>query len=99
MSRRRADEILRSEDATDPGAASRSLRASLAAHESWARTQDRAARTEAARRAAEERFEALVDPEGRMSPEARRKAAESARKAHYRRMALNSAAVRRAKAG
>ncbi|BBG04195.1 MULTISPECIES: hypothetical protein [Pseudonocardia] len=60
-------------------------------------TKDRAARTAAARRAADERFELLVDPDGEMTPEDRAAAVENARAAHYRRMALRSAESRRAK--
>ncbi len=74
-----------------------SLQASIAAHISWARTEDRTARTAPARRAAEARFEKLVDPDGVLTPEERAKRAESARKAHFRMMALKSARVRRAK--
>jgi hypothetical protein len=39
------------------------LRAQLAANTGWANTPDRLARTAPGRRAAEERFERLVDPE------------------------------------
>ncbi len=46
----------------------RSLRASLAAHESWAYTHDRAARTANARKAADDRFEKQVDPNGELTP-------------------------------
>jgi hypothetical protein len=42
----------------------RSLIARLAAHESWARTEDRTARTAAARKALQDRFEREVDPDG-----------------------------------
>jgi len=37
------------------------------------------------------RFEKLVDPDGTLTPEARAKAAEAAKRAHYTRMAFNSA--------
>lgn len=76
----------------------RRLHASLAAHASWARTPDRRARTAAARRAVDERFERLVDPDGVMTPEDRAAAVENARAAHYRRMALASVRARRARA-
>lgn len=75
-----------------------SLRHEIAAHESWARTTDRSARTRAARQGLEAKFEREVDPDGVMSPADRAKAIESARKAHYRRLALKSAEARRAKA-
>lgn len=75
----------------------RSMGASLAAHTSWARTKDRKARTAAARRALDERFERLVDPGREMSPADRAAAVENARAAHYKRMALASVRARRAK--
>jgi hypothetical protein len=40
------------------------------------------------------RFERIVDPAGVLPAAVREKMAESARKAHYRRMALKSAKVR-----
>jgi hypothetical protein len=72
----------------------RSLRARLAAHTSWANTSDRTARTEAARQAAMDKFERQVDPDGTLPPAERAKRAESARKAHFTRMALLSAQAR-----
>lgn len=80
--------------------AQRTLRASAAAHASWANTTDRAARTEPARRAALAKFEDQVDPERKLEPEERTRRALSARRAHYRAMALKSARVRsRGRAG
>lgn len=68
----------------------RRLRASIAAHESWAATEDRTARTAPARRALQEKFlrEAGGDPVR----------AEHLRRAYYQRLALKSARARR-KAG
>jgi len=74
----------------------RSLRARLASHVPWANTVDRAARTAAARQAAHDRFERLVDPDGVLPPEERAQRAAHARRAHFIRMALRSAQVRRA---
>jgi len=68
--------------------------AEMAAHESWSRTPDRAARTAPARKAQLDRFKDLVDPDGTMPESVREEMAESARKAHYRRMAMKSAKVR-----
>jgi len=51
--------------------AQRSLRARIAAHMSWANTEDRSARTAAARKAALERFERQVDPNGTLPPQER----------------------------
>ncbi|MCV7005665.1 hypothetical protein [Mycobacterium gordonae] len=65
----------------------RSLRAQIAAHDSWARTPDRSARTAKARRALDEKF--LSAAEG--DPVR----AEHLRKAHFARMALRSAQARR----
>lgn len=76
-------------------AAQRSLRAKVAAHASWANTSDRAARTAAARKAALDRFDRQVDPDGVLPPEERTLRATSARKAHFARLALLSARARR----
>lgn|GEM_PF-3805447 len=67
------------------------LTARAAAHESWAKTPDRTARTEAARAAALAKLETEVDPDGLMSPLDRRKAAENLRKARLLRAAQKSA--------
>ena len=75
--------------------AQRTLRAKMAAHVSWANTEDRAARTAAARKAAHDRFAKQVDPEGVLPPEERAKRAENARKAHFSRLAMLSARSRR----
>jgi hypothetical protein len=63
----------------------RRLRAQILSLESWARTEDRSARTLPARKAAENRFEKQVDPEGKLPPAQRAAMAECARKAHYKR--------------
>lgn len=76
-------------------ATERKMRAQIAAHESWANTTDRAARTAKARKAALDRFEKQVDPEGVLSPIERAKRAENARKAYFQRLALKSAQARR----
>lgn len=76
----------------------RRLRASMAAHESWAKTDDRSARTEPARQALLARFEQQVDPDGILDPAERAKRAEHARQAHYKRLALKSAKARRERA-
>lgn len=76
----------------------RTLIAQIAAHESWAKTPDRAARTLPARQAALERFERLVDPESIYTPQERAIRAEHARKAHFKRLALKSAQARKRRA-
>jgi hypothetical protein len=77
----------------------RALRGRLAAYESWAKTEDRSARTAKARMAALERFEREVDPNNELGPAERAKRAEFARKAHFTRLALKSAQARRRKSG
>lgn len=67
----------------------------MAAHESWARTLDRSARTAPARRALLDKFERQVDPHNELTPGKRAELAESARKAHYARLAFLSARARR----
>lgn len=71
-----------------------SLRARIGAHTKWARTEDRTAATEPARRAFRSKFEREVDPEGLLPVQERLRRAESARKAHYARLALKSAQAR-----
>ncbi len=76
--------------------AERSLRARLAAYTMHARHDSR--QTSAPGRAAFlARFEADVDPDSRLDPEERRRRAEHARSAYFTRLALASAAARRAK--
>lgn len=74
------------------------MRASIAGNERWARTDNRAEATAPGRRAASERFQTLVDPDGKLPPEERARRADSARKAHMTRLALRSAQSRRAAA-
>jgi hypothetical protein len=71
--------------------AERVLSARLAAHQSWANTPDRSARTFNARNALEQKFlaEAGGDP----------KRALSLRKAYYARLALKSTQARRRRCG
>lgn len=85
--------------ATNMTPAQRTLRAQIAAHTMWSNVDNRTERTAAARKAAADRFETQVDPGGELPPEVRRQRAESARKAHFRRMAMASAKARRRKAG
>ena len=66
---------------------------------SWALTADRSARTAPARRAADERFERLVDPDGIYPPEVRASMAANKRREHFTRMALKSAEARRKRRG
>lgn len=76
----------------------RALRSRIAGNASWANTSDRSARTAPARDAFMDRFRREVDPDGVLDPTDRERRAESAKKAHYARMAFQSAKTRRAKA-
>lgn len=77
----------------------RSLRASLAAHTSWANTLDPTSRTAKARAAANGRFEREArERHPNASDEQIARAAEHLRSAHFKRLALASARARRAKA-
>ncbi len=76
----------------------RKLRSQIAAHTSWAHTPDRAGRTANARKAAMDRFEREVDPEGVLTPAERAMRAEHLRKAYFGRLALKSAQARRRRA-
>lgn len=75
-----------------------SAAARMAAHESWARTGDRAARTANARAALQARFER--EARERLGPDASDRqvaaAANSARKAHYARISAAGVAARKA---
>lgn len=75
----------------------RALIARAAAHARWAKTPDRTAASAAGRKAAEDRFERQVDPDGVLPPGERAKLAASARKAFYARLALASVRARRAR--
>lgn len=75
--------------------AERRLSAQIAAHESWAQTPDRSARTAPARAALLARFEEQADPDGTLLPDERARRAEHLRKAHFQRLALKSAQSRR----
>lgn len=65
----------------------RTLKAQIAAHESWANTPDRTARTAPARAALDARFLAEADGDPVR--------AEHLRRAHFKRLSLKSAQARR----
>jgi hypothetical protein len=77
----------------------RSLYGKIGAHKSWARTENRSARTLPARKANRLRFEKLADPNNELTLAERQERAEHLRKAHYANMALKSAQVRRRRKG
>lgn len=75
----------------------RSMQMRLASHMSWAKTKDRSARTEAARKASHHtRF---IEKARQMHPDGTEaeiaEAAESLKKAHYQALALRSVQARR----
>lgn len=72
----------------------RALRARAAAHASWARTKDRAARTAAGRAAALARIDASIPDDDQLSDRQRREMVAAARRAHFAKLALRSAKVR-----
>jgi hypothetical protein len=71
--------------------------AKIAANTRWANEPDRSAATQPARDGLARKFEDLVDPDRTLSPAERAMRAESARRAHFQRLALKSAQARRAK--
>jgi hypothetical protein len=73
----------------------RRLQGQIAAHTSWGRTENRSARTLPARRKFYESFERKADPDNKMSPKDRAKAAQNLRTLHYQKMAAKSARARR----
>ena len=87
----------RSNRSDEMSPAERALRARLAAHASWARTTDPAARTAPARAAFLDRFDRQVDPEGVLASAERARRAEHARRAYFLALAAKAAQARRAK--
>lgn len=69
--------------------------ARAASHRSWARTEDRTARTAPGNRALMLKFEKQVDPDGVLPLAQRLERAESARRAYFTELAIKSAAARR----
>ena len=83
------------DEAADLSPAQRALRARIAAHASWAKTEDREARTRAGSAAFMARFEREVDPDGTLEPAERLRRAQSAKAAYFQRLALSSSRARR----
>lgn len=83
-------------DNTD--ASLRALRARMAAHHLHTQVTDPTSHTAPARAAfMVDRFERMVDPQRTLTPEERARRAEHARKAHFIKMAIKSAEVRKAR--
>jgi hypothetical protein len=78
--------------------AERRLRSQIGAHTSWANTENRSERTRPAREGLEDKFVREADPDNKLTPPERAKAAKNLRSAHYARMSLKSAQVRRRRA-
>jgi len=78
--------------------AQRSQQARSAAHSSWARTPDPAARTAPARQRFLGRFERDVDPDRALDEVERQRRAAHARRAYFTALALKSAKARAKKA-
>lgn len=76
----------------------RRIRAQIAAHTSWANTDDRTARTAPGRQAVIEKFEREADPDGRLGPAERRRRALHLQAAWMGRIALKSSKRRAARA-
>lgn len=77
----------------------RALRARIAAHTSWANTKDPSARTAPGRKAAQDRFLRLADPDGTLEPAERERRAEHLRRAFYARLSLAGVKARRQRQG
>lgn len=67
-------------------ATKKNINARIAAEVSWARTEDRSARTRPAREAFLKRFEREVDPDGKLPPDERARRANHALRAHMLRL-------------
>jgi hypothetical protein len=75
----------------------KNINARIAAEISWARTNDRSARTRPAREAFLKRFEKEVDPEGTLPPTERRLRADHALRAYMLQLTKRRLATRKAK--
>lgn len=74
--------------------AERSVRARIAAHHRWAKT-DPAEASESARRRIEDRFLREADPTGLLAPAERARRADHLKRAYFSGLALKSAKARR----
>lgn len=76
-------------------AADRRSRARIAALTRWSREEDRTAATAPARRGLDARFAREIDPQGKLTPQELAVRVAAARRAHFLKLALRSAQVRR----
>lgn len=79
------------------GNTTRSQAGKIGAHIRWANTVDRSAATQPARDGLMRKFEDQVDPDRILAADERAIRADSARRAHFQRLALKSAEARRKK--
>ena len=77
--------------------AERVMRARLAAHKSWARTDDPTARTAPARAAMRQRFEDQVDPDRTLSESERARKADHEFRSYMAGLSLKASKARRAR--
>ena len=75
--------------------AKRRAAAKVASNTRWAHEPDRRAATQAARDGLQRRFEDEVDPDRVLDPAERARRAESAKRAHFTRLAQKSAEARK----
>lgn len=87
-----------SNDPLDPPPVDRTLAARIAAHERWARTQDRTTATAPARAGLRRKFALEIDPEGVMDPARLESRIEQRMHAHMLRMSLAARKARQARA-
>lgn len=80
-----------------PGSSHKRLLCAAAAHQSWANTEDRTARTLPGTQGLLARFEREVDPAGSLDPQVRRERAEQLRRAHMLRLSAKAVAARAAR--
>jgi hypothetical protein len=75
----------------------RTATARIGGYARWINVNDRQAATAGARKAAWDRFERQVDPDGTLPPEVRAQRADAARKAYYTRLSYLAVKAKRAK--
>jgi hypothetical protein len=74
------------------------MRARMGGLAKWANCDDRRAATAPARKALHDKFEAEVDPDGKLDPATRAAKADAARRLYYQRLSYQAAKARKANA-
>src|SRR4051812_24229188 len=85
-------------DLIDPPTVARSLAARIAAHERWARTQDRTSATAPAREGLRLKFAREIDPDGNLGGPELEERIDQRMRAHMLRMSLAAKSARQARA-